>query len=178
MVWRIMLIVGLLMIIVGVGIDGRNPIVAVSESLRSPTPSFSPTMTPTHTATKTLSPSITNTPTITTTFTPSNTPLPTVTYTPSLTPKPKKLYFYKKNDDDRRGCISFQIRGINVRNWTVWIANQSKGGTFDGGGNARICGLKWGRKFTFTIANASGKQVAGGVAIESRDKAIWIANWK
>jgi hypothetical protein len=176
--WRILVGIGVLLLITGVLIDGRNPVVAIQESMRSPTPTMTATPSHTSTAIPTLTPTITQTPTITLTYTPSLTLTPSSTLTPSHTPKPKKLYFYKKNDNDSRGCISFQIRGVNVRNWTVWIATQQKGGTFDGGGNARVCGLKWGRKFNFTIANASGKQVPGGVAIESKDRAIWIANWK
>ncbi len=170
--WRIVLGLGVLLFVVGVAVDGRSPTVAFRESLQSPTP------TSTITPTATLTPTITLTPTHTATLTASLTPLPTLTPIPTLTPKPKKLVFYQKNSDDQRGCISVQIRGIRVKNWSLAIANQSLGATFDGGGNARVCGLKWGRKFTFTVYNTSGNAVVGGVGIASRDKAIWIADWR
>ena len=170
--WRIVLGLGVLLFVVGVAVDGRSPTVAFRESLQSPTP----TSTTTPTATQT--PTITLTPTHTATLTASLTPLPTLTPIPTPTPKPKKLVFYQKNSDDKRGCISIQIRGIRVKNWSLGIAGQSLGATFDGGGNARVCGLKWGRKFTFTVYNTSGNAVVGGVGIPSRDKAIWIADWR
>ena len=170
--WRIVLGLGVLLFVVGVAVDGRSPTVAFREALQSPTPTATMTSTPT------LTPTITQTPTPTATFTATLTPLPTLTPIPTLTPKPKKLVFYQKNSDDQRGCISLQIRGIRVKNWTLGIAGQKLGATFDGGGNARVCGLRPGREFTFTVYNTAGKAVVGGVGIPSRDKAIWIAEWR
>jgi hypothetical protein len=170
--WRIFVSIGVLLLIIGVFVDGRNPIVAVQESMRSPTPSN--TATPTHT----MSPTVTRTPTMTLTLTPSMTPLPTQTETPTLTPKPKKLRFYQKNTDDKRGCMSVQIRGISAKNWTLVVKNQGVGATFDGGGNARVCGLKKGSGLRFTVFNIAGRAVIGGVDVRARDKAIMIADWR
>jgi len=170
--WRILVGIGILLLIIGVFIDGRNPIVAVQESMRSPTPSN--TSTPTYTKTPTITP----TATMTLTFTPSVTLLPTQTETPSITPKPKKLRFYQKNTNDTRGCMSVQIRGISVKNWTLVVTKQGVGATFDGGGNARVCGLKKGSGLRFTVFNTAGRAVVGGVDVLARDKSIMIADWR
>jgi hypothetical protein len=182
--WQSFLVSGLLLFSIGVMLDGRNP-------LESTLSVFSPgdttvvlvaTSQP-ETQAQDPVPAETNIPTYTIpaptmTMYPTYTPYPTITQPPTITPKPKKLAFYQKSLDDKRGCMSLQIRGINVKGWTFAVKSVGLGGTFDGGGNARVCGLKWGRKLKFTVYNKYGNAVVGGVDVNARDQAIMIADWK
>jgi hypothetical protein len=179
--WQLLLGVGAIFIVFGILADGRNPILLVQNvfpnrqaTAEVATSSDMPESTviavnpeqPTYTPYPTFTPF------------PTLTPFPTITPPPTLTPIPKKLAFYRKSLDDTRGCMSLQIRGINVKGWTFSIKNVGLGGTFDGGGNARVCGLKWGRQLWFTVYNKYGNAVAGGVDVKARDQAIMIADWK
>jgi hypothetical protein len=179
--WQLMLGVGFVLMIIGMYSDGRNPLTVLSTVIGKAEPTVvvidtqptEPSNAPTVqeiVATFTPFPTLTAFPTLT--------PFPTMTVPPTITPIPKKLVFYRKSLDDTRGCMSLQIRGVNVKNWTFAVKNTGLGGTFDGGGNARVCGLKWNRKLTFTVFNTRGSAVAGGIDVVARDKAIMIANWK
>lgn len=174
--WRIMIAMGILLCIVGVIADGRNPVVAVQESVKiamaTSTPYRSPTPTSSKTATVTLTPSHTSTPLPTNTATPSNTPLPTET------PLPKKLFFYRKSLDDDPHCMSVQIRGIKTRGWTFKVNGTDMKAKFDPVGNARICGLPRAQDFVFTVFNTRGGAVVGGIDVYSKGGAIMIADWK
>lgn len=185
-IWQILLVSGLFSFAFGVFIDGRNPVestlslfgsgstVVYVEATAVPEPNAPIEPLPEGTSI----PTFTMVTLPTSTSYPTYTPYPTMTLPPTLTPIPKKLVFYQKSLDDQRGCMSIQIRGINVKNWTFAVKGVGLGGTFDGGGNARVCGLKWNRKLTFTIYNKYGNAVVGGVNIAARDKAIMIADWK
>jgi len=173
--WRIIIISGILLFVIGVIVDGRNPVVAVRESVKvalaTSTPYRSPTPTSSKTATVTFTPTITDTPLPTNTATVTNTAVPTET------PLPKKLRFYRKSLDDDSRCMSVQIRGIRTRGWTFRINGTDLRATFDPVGNARVCGLSRGQEFVFTVFNTRGGAVVGGIDVPSKGGAIMIADW-
>lgn len=183
--WRIVVIVGLVMFIAGVLIDGRSPVVAIRalferrSSTTAEQPSNSVQIIPTMTlALSTNTPIKTLTPSKTATARPSLTPMPTETVPPTLTPLPKFLRFYRKSLDDDARCVSVQIRGISTKNWTFRINGTRKVANFDNAGNARICKLKREQEFLFTVFNSRGIAVIGGIDVPSKGGAIMIADWK
>lgn len=181
--WRILLAIGVLMIIVGSIVYGRSPIVALGDMINSGTNNTNAVTATVESAVNIEQPvslvvEVSATPKNTATVRPSATPRPTATEPPTATPLPKKLRFYRKSLDDDARCVSMQIRGINVTDWTFRVNGTRRVATFDGGGNARMCGFKRGQEFLFTVYNTRNIAVVGGVDIPSKGGAIMIADWQ
>jgi len=181
--WRIILAIGVIMLIIGTLVDGRSPIAAVREAVQ-PSENTISTRILSDTSNEvdvveTATPQAkTSTPRATATARPSLTPIPTATEIPTQTPLPKKLRFYRKSLDDDPRCVSMQIRGINVTDWTFRVNGTRRVATFDGGGNARMCGFRRGQEFLFTVYNTRNIAVTGGIDIPSKGGAIMIADWQ
>lgn len=97
--------------------------------------------------------------------------------TPTATRDPSILHFIAANYNDDPTCISVQIRGIKTNGWFFTVDGLKLRGNFDGGGNARLCGLGNRQEVTITVFNGAGRSVAGGRGIPSRGSAIMSAGW-
>jgi hypothetical protein len=103
---------------------------------------------------------------------------PTPTRAPATpTPQPR-LYVSLLNRDEAPNCLSMQITGIGVNGWIWQIDGLNLTGRFDGGGNARICGLGNRQEVTFTILNESRNRVPGGGGIPARGGDIFRGVWR
>ncbi|MGQ9482012.1 MAG: hypothetical protein ACUVSZ_11560 [Chloroflexus sp.] len=101
---------------------------------------------------------------------------------PTPTPKPRpsptpKLRVVKVNEDDSPDCISMQIRNINANGWLLRIDGYQLFARFDGGGNARLCGVP-NHAFTFSILDNKGQAVPGGQGIPAKGRDIFIGEWR
>ncbi len=103
-------------------------------------------------------------------------PIPTAT--PRPTREPPRLRVRKINENDSATCFSMQIRGINVSGWTMRVDGFNLIGVFDGGGNARICGLGPYQEVTYTVYDGAGRAVPGGRGIPTRGSAIMLGDWR
>ncbi|OAN40823.1 hypothetical protein A6A03_19325 [Chloroflexus islandicus] len=103
-------------------------------------------------------------------------PIPTPT--PRPTQEPPRLRVSKLNSNDSPSCFSMQIRGINATGWRMRVDGTNLSGTFDGAGNARICGLRNYQEGTYTIYDQSGQAVPGGRGIPVRGGDIMIGDWR
>jgi tetratricopeptide (TPR) repeat protein len=108
--------------------------------------------------------------------TPTNTPSPTRPPPPPPTVA-SRLVIGKINEDERPGCISVQIRGINASGWILSINGLNLRSTFDGGGNSALCGLPE-NAVTFTIFYGNGTPVPGGSGIPAKGRDIFVGNWR
>lgn len=106
--------------------------------------------------------------------------LPTPTPRPTSTPSPvaKKLRFRVLNYNDDAGCISVSITGIVPAGWFFVVDGIGLVGRFDGGGNARVCGLGPGQEVTISVLDGNGTRVAGGGGVPSKGSAIMVADWR
>lgn len=114
--------------------------------------------------------------TLPTTSVPNATPAPAI-IAPQPTPVPR-LRFVKLNEHDDSTCISVGIRGLRTQGWSIRIDGINLSGTFDSGGNARICGLAPRQEVTFTVLNGDGQPVRGGGGVPSIGGAIMGAEWR
>ena len=113
--------------------------------------------------------------TATTRTTKQATPRPTITLTPSPTKlgdvlaplaptkaridtsvvrpseTPKMLRFVRQSLAEAATCVAVRIQGIDTSGWRVTIDGLKLAGTFAADGTARICGLRAGSEFTFTV---------------------------
>jgi hypothetical protein len=104
--------------------------------------------------------------------------LPTPTPT-RPTAAPARLRFAVANYNDDPRCISIGISGITPAGWYFVVDGiGSVSGRFDGGGNARACGLGPGQEVTITVIDGNGRRVAGGGGVPSRGSAIMVASWR
>lgn len=103
-------------------------------------------------------------------------PIPTPT--PRPTQEPPRLRVSKLNSNDSPNCFSMQIRGINATGWRMRVDGTNLSGTFDGAGNARICGLRNYQEGTYTIYDQAGQAVPGGRGIPVRGGDIMIGDWR
>jgi hypothetical protein len=97
---------------------------------------------------------------------------------PTAPPDPSILRFSVVNYNDDPTCISVQIRGIKTNGWFFTVDGLRLRGNFDGGGNARLCGLGNGQQVTITVFNGAGRVVAGGGGVPSKGSAIMAAVWR
>lgn len=74
--------------------------------------------------------------------------------------------------------MAVRIQGIATSGWRVTIDGLKLAGTFAADGTARICGLRAGSEFTFTVRDATDTPVAGGAGIPARDTAVMAATWE
>ncbi|PDW02320.1 tetratricopeptide repeat protein [Candidatus Viridilinea mediisalina] len=112
---------------------------------------------------------------------PTPTPVPTAVPTPRPTavPEPARLRFSVANYNDDPHCISIGINGIVPAGWFFVVDGMGHvSGRFDGGGNARACGLGYGQEVTLTVFDGNGSRVLGGGGIPSRGSAIMVATWR
>ncbi|EFO81196.1 serine/threonine protein kinase [Oscillochloris trichoides DG-6] len=102
--------------------------------------------------------------------------------TPTPTPvpaNPPKLRFSVYNYNDDPTCISIGINGISTGGWYFTVDGvRGVVGYFDGGGNARACGLGYGQEVTITVHDGSGQGVPGGMGVPSKGSAIMGATWR
>ena len=106
------------------------------------------------------------------------TPTPKPPPTPTRQPAAKKLRFSVLNYNDDARCISIKITGIVPAGWYFVVNGLKLSGRFDGGGNARTCGLNPGQEVTITVIDGNGRAVAGGGGVPSKGSAIMTAAWK
>lgn len=106
---------------------------------------------------------------------PTDTPRPRP---PTQTRTPSRLRVSLLNYNDNPSCISMRITGINAAGWRLTIDGLNLGATFDGGGNARVCGLANSQEVTFSIRNANGGVVTGGGGIPAKGSAIFLGEWR
>lgn len=98
---------------------------------------------------------------------------------PTATAVPARLRFAVANYNDDPSCISIGISGITPAGWHFVVDSiGSVSGRFDGGGNARACGLAPGQEVTITVFDGNGQRVAGGGGVPSRGSAIMVASWR
>jgi serine/threonine protein kinase len=105
-------------------------------------------------------------------------PTSTPTSIPVPTPVPQ-LRVMRVRQDEAPTCILVQIRGIPTENWTL----RANGITlppapFDSSGNARLCGFRARREFTFNIYNAEGGIVPGGEGIKAGGGDVFTGDWQ
>ena len=91
---------------------------------------------------------------------------------------PKMLRFVRQSLDEAATCVAFRIQGIDTTGWRVTIDGLKLAGPFAADSTTRICGLRAGAEFTFTVRDASDTPVAGGAGIPARDTAIMVATWE
>ncbi len=103
---------------------------------------------------------------------------PTPTPSPRPTAQSVRLRVSKLNSNDSPNCFSMQISGINTAGWTMRVDGMELVGRFDGGGNARICGLNSYQEVTYTIYDNTGRSVPGGQGIPVRGSDIMVGVWK
>lgn len=106
------------------------------------------------------------------------TPTPTPRPAPTAKPAEKLLRFRVLNYNDDARCISVGIKGIVPAGWFFVIDGIGQQGRFDGGGNARTCGLAPGQEVTITVLDGNGTRVAGGGGVPSKGSAIMVAEWR
>jgi hypothetical protein len=75
-------------------------------------------------------------------------------------------------------CISMAITGINAAGWRLSVDGLNLAANFDGGGNARVCGLGSGQEVTISILNKNGQVVRGGSGIPAKGSAILVGVWR
>ncbi|NNJ09782.1 hypothetical protein EKD04_005535 [Chloroflexales bacterium ZM16-3] len=90
----------------------------------------------------------------------------------------KKLRFSVLNYNDTPSCISIRISGISTSGWTFTVDGLRVGGNFDGGGNARACGIGDGQEVTVSVRYPNGQVVPGGGGVPSKGSAIMLASWR
>lgn len=101
------------------------------------------------------------------------------TPTPRPTPVIKKLRFRVLNYNDDPSCISVRITDITPAGWYFSVDGvRGVTGRFDGGGNARACGIGPGQEVTISVVDGNGRVVAGGTGVPSKGSAIMAAVWK
>ncbi len=106
-------------------------------------------------------------------------PRPTATPKPTAVPQPARLRFSVANYNDDPRCISIKITGIVPSGWYFSVDGlRGINGRFDGGGNARACGLGPGQEVTISVIDGNGSLVAGGAGVPSKGSAIMVASWK
>lgn len=105
------------------------------------------------------------------------TPRPRPTAIPA-TPEQSRLRFVKGGTGDTPNCVSMQISGINVAGWYFELQGSNIRGNFDGGGNARACGLGDYQEFYFNIRDGNGNIVRGGSGVPTRGGDFMIAVWR
>jgi hypothetical protein len=90
-----------------------------------------------------------------------------------------RLRFRVLNYNDTPSCISINISGIRPAGW-YFSVDGVRGviGRFDGGGNARACGLNAGQEVTITVFDGNGRVVPGGSGVPSKGSAIMSASWR
>ena len=103
---------------------------------------------------------------------------PTAPPAPPAPPAPKKLRFWKDGTGDEPTCISMQIFSINPAGWYFNLDATNITGYFDGGGNARACGLGAFQEYTFTVYYANGNRVPGGSGVPTRGGDFMKAEWR
>ena len=127
---------------------------------------------------KTIPPTATPTPKPRPTAVPATaTPRPRPTAIPA-TPEQSRLRFVKGGTGDTPNCVSMQISGINVAGWYFELQGSNIRGNFDGGGNARACGLGDYQEFYFNIRDGNGNIVRGGSGVPTRGGDFMIAVWR
>jgi transcriptional regulator with XRE-family HTH domain len=114
-------------------------------------------------------PSSTSVPTQTATAAPSSTPAPKPAATiPPSTPVPH-LSVRRVQQGSNADCIYVNIRGISTDGWKFSIDGSGLEGSFDSGGNGRLCGVGANRKlrngFSFSIYDGHRSVVPGGPGI-------------
>jgi ABC-type glycerol-3-phosphate transport system substrate-binding protein len=113
---------------------------------------------------------------------PTASPLPSPSASPPKAtgqPTPaQRLRFVKLNENDDPSCISVGISGANTRGWTFRVDGMNLSGSFDSGGNARLCGLTPRQEVTLTVRNSNGQTVRGGGGVPSIGGAIMSAEWR
>lgn len=130
-------------------------------------------------ATSAAAPTATATPAPTATSAPAPTARPAAAPRPTAPPpQPQRLRFVKLNENDDPTCISVAIRGIGAGGWSFRVDGTGVVGSFDGGGNARACGLAPRQEVTLTIFNAQGSPVRGGQGVPARGSAIMQGSWQ
>lgn len=82
-----------------------------------------------------------------------------------------------KSRGDTAGCISMQIQGVGAAGWTLRVDGTNLAAQFDGGNNARLCGLPP-NDVTFTIFSQTGQRVRGGGGVPARGGDIFLGTWK
>jgi|GEM_PF-2271745 len=105
---------------------------------------------------------------------------------PTATPRPaptaqaaaKRLRFRVQNYNDDSRCISIGINGIAPAGWFFVVDGIGLQGRFDGGGNARVCGLAPGQEVTVSVLDGNGTHVIGGGSVPSKGSAIMVAEWR
>jgi hypothetical protein len=70
------------------------------------------------------------------------------------------------------------ITGINAAGWRLSVDGLKLAATFDGGGNARVCGLGSGQEVTISILNGNGQVVRGGGGVPAKGGAIFVGVWR
>ena len=91
---------------------------------------------------------------------------------------PKMLRFVRQSLDEVATCVAIRIQGIDTTGWRVTIDGLKLAGPFAADSTTRICGLRAGAEFTFTVRDASDTPVAGGAGIPARDTAVMVATWE
>jgi hypothetical protein len=91
---------------------------------------------------------------------------------------PKMLRFVRESLNEAVTCVAIRIQGIDTSGWRVTIDGLKLTADFDDNGTARVCGLRAGSEFTFTVRDAKDAPVAGGAGIPARDTAIMLATWE
>ena len=94
------------------------------------------------------------------------------------TETPKMLRFVRESLNEAATCVAIRIQGIDTSGWRVTIDGIKLAAEFDENSTARVCGLRAGAEFTFTIRDAKDAPVAGGAGIPARDTAIMLATWE
>lgn len=95
-----------------------------------------------------------------------------------VSPEPPRLRFVKGGTGDTPNCVSMQISGINVAGWYFELQGSNIRGNFDGGGNARACGLGDYQEFYFNIRDGNGNIVRGGSGVPTRGGDFMLATWR
>lgn len=90
----------------------------------------------------------------------------------------KMLRFVRESLNESPKCVAVRIQGIDTGGWSVTIDGLKLSGEFDENGVARVCGLRAGAEFTFTVRDAKNTPVAGGSGVPARDTAVMVAEWK
>lgn len=88
------------------------------------------------------------------------------------------LRFVRQSLDEASKCVAFRIQGIDTTGWRVTIDGLKLSSTFDASGVARICGLRAGAEFTFTVRDSADTPVPGGSGVPARDTAVMLATWE
>jgi hypothetical protein len=109
---------------------------------------------------------------------PAPTAPPPTRFVPTRVPDVRLLRFVKLNENDDPTCISVGVRGVATNGWTFRVDGMRATGTFDGAGNARVCGLAPRQEVTISVYNARGARVPGGQGVQSRGSAIMRAEWR